>query len=215
MVYRAFIFDLDGTLLDTLPDLVRLTNMVLELRGWPERSREQILSYVGNGGRSLLSKAAPPSTSDEEVDAAFAQWRELYPEYGHALTRPYAGMPEALVELKGRGAKLGVLSNKFDGAVRQVIAEHFPGLFDIARGECAEIPRKPDPRGLRYMMDWLGVEPEEAVYVGDSPSDMVVAANADVCSVGVSWGYRPADDLRAAGARVIVDRPMELANLRP
>ena len=124
MVYRAFIFDLDGTLLDTLPDLVRLTNMVLDLRGWPERSREQILSYVGNGGRSLLSKAAPPSTSDEEIDAAFAQWRELYPEHGHALTKPYAGMPEALAELKGRGIKLGVLSNKFDGAVRQVIAEH-------------------------------------------------------------------------------------------
>ena len=97
---------------------------------------------------------------------------------------------------------------------RRYIAEHFPGVFDIARGECADIPRKPDPRGLQYMMGQLGVGPEEVVYVGDSPSDMVVASNADVFGVGVSWGYRMADDLWAAGARVVVDRPMELAGLK-
>ena len=99
MNYAAYIFDLDGTLLDTLPDLVRLTNMVLENRGWPLRTRDEILSFVGRGGRNLLERAAPEGTSAAELDEAFAEWRELYPTYGHALTKPYEGISEMLARL--------------------------------------------------------------------------------------------------------------------
>lgn len=213
MSYSACIFDLDGTLLDTLPDLVRLTNMVLEQRGWPVRTREEILSYVGDGGRVLLQRAAPAHTPEPQIEAAFALWQELYPTYGHALTKPYEGMPETLAQLKAQGAKLGVLSNKFDAAVKEVIAHHFPGMFDLARGECAEIPRKPDPRGLQHMMEQLGVQPDQVAYVGDSGTDMSVATAAGAFPVGVTWGYRPVEELRSAGAQLIATAPGDLLNL--
>ena len=190
MKYAAYIFDLDGTLLDTLPDLVRLTNMVLENRGWPVRTREEILSFVGHGGRNLLERAAPIGTPASELDAAFAEWRELYPEYGHALTKPYEGIPEMLARLKASGAKLGVLSNKFDAAVCSVIAEHFPGVFDVVRGEREGIPRKPDPTSLLGMLDELGVSPERTVYVGDSGSDVETARAAGTACTAVMWGYQ-------------------------
>ena len=210
MAYAAYIFDLDGTLLDTLPDLVRLTNMVLDQRGWPQRTREQVLSYVGDGGRVLLRRAAPAGIPEEEVADAFAQWQALYPTYGHALPSPYDGIPETLVQLKARGAKLGVLSNKFDSAVQEVIARHFPGIFELARGECAEIPRKPDPRGLLSMLGQLDVQPAQTAYVGDSGTDMQVACAAGAFPVGVTWGYRPAAELQAAGAQRLIDTPAQL-----
>lgn len=210
MTNRAYIFDLDGTLLDTLPDLVRLTNMVLEERGWPTRSSAEILSYVGDGGRMLLTRAAPSDTASDQIDEAFAVWQELYPTYGHALTKPYEDIPQTLSLLKQKGMRLGVLSNKFDAAAQSVITEHFPGVFDIVRGECEDIPRKPDPRGLEYMMRQLDVLPEQTVYVGDSPSDIATAQAAGVVSVGVAWGYRSAADLEAAGATRIATEPSEI-----
>lgn len=213
MAYKAYIFDLDGTLLDTLPDLVRLANMVLDRRGWPQRTRDEVLSYVGGGGRVLLRRAAPAEADEAEVDAMFEVWRELYPVYGHELTKPYAGVEEALSQLKERDVKLGVLSNKFDAAVKDVIALHFPGVFDVARGECEEIPRKPDPRGLLSVIEQMGVEPSQVAYIGDSGSDMTVAIAAGADPIGVSWGYRPVEELLEAGAVRVVDNPSELAVL--
>lgn len=210
MAYDAYIFDLDGTLLNTLPDLARLTNMVLEERNWPQRTVEEVLSFVGHGGRYLLSRAIPAGTPDELLDEVFARWRELYPTYGHAMTKPYEGIPEVLDALKERGAKLAVLSNKFDAAVGQVIAEHFPGVFDIARGECEEIPRKPDPAGLRMVMRQLGVAPECVAYVGDSVTDVRTALNAGVFCVTVTWGYGETSALKAEGAQVLIDNPSAL-----
>ena len=210
MAYDAYIFDLDGTLLNTLPDLARLTNMVLEERNWPQRTIEEVLSFVGHGGRYLLSRAIPAGTPDELLDEVFARWRELYPTYGHAMTKPYEGIPEVLDALKERGAKLAVLSNKFDAAVGQVIAEHFPGVFDIARGECEEIPRKPDPAGLRMVMRQLGVAPECVAYVGDSVTDVRTALNAGVFCVTVTWGYGETSALKAEGAQVLIDNPSAL-----
>ena len=211
MGFGAYIFDLDGTLLDTLPDLVFLTNKVLAERGLPQHTRDEVNSYVGNGARMLVKRAMPADASDRAVDDALARWKELYPEYGHKFTKPYEGMPEALETLKARGAKLGVLSNKFDAATQAVIAEHFPGVFDLVRGEGPETPRKPDPTGLLKMMADLGVAPERCAYVGDSGSDMTVAVNAGAVPVGVTWGYRSADELRKCGARYLVDSPAELA----
>lgn len=210
MTYAAYIFDLDGTLLNTLPDLVRLTNMVLDRRGWPQRTTGEILSYVGDGGRVLLRRAAPADAPEEQVEEAYLCWRELYPTYGHALTKPYEGIPEVLAQLKAEGVKLGVLSNKFDAAVKEVIAHHFPGVFDVARGECADIPRKPDPRGLQNMLRQLGVQPAETAYVGDSATDMQVARAAGAFPIGVTWGYRPAVELQEAGAQRLVTTPSEL-----
>ena len=213
MTYAAYIFDLDGTLLNTLPDLVRLTNMVLEQREWPQRTEGEILSYVGNGGRMLLKRAAPEWASEAEIEEAFVEWQKLYPTYGHALTEPYEGIPETLAQLKAKGAKLGVLSNKFDEAAQEVIARHFPGLFDVVRGECAEIPRKPDPRGLQNMLAQMGITPQQLAYVGDSDTDMRVAVAVGALPVGVSWGYRPVKELEEAGAQTVINSPEELLAL--
>lgn len=213
MKYDAYIFDLDGTLLDTLPDLVFLTNRVLEENGFPVHTRDEINSYVGNGARMLLKRAVPDGTPDDQIDAMMEHWKELYPVFGHKYTKPYPGMEEALGQLKGDGAKLGVLSNKFDAAVRDVIGKHFPGVFDIARGEGPDTPRKPDPTGLLTMMSDLGVSPNRVAYVGDSGSDMTVAVNAGTFPVGVSWGYRCEDELLECGAQVIIGHPSELLTL--
>lgn len=212
MTFKGYIFDLDGTLLDTLPDLVRLTNMVLARHGWPERTRDEVLGFVGGGGRVLLERAAPAGTAAGELDEAFALWRRLYPEFGHAQTRPYDGVPELLARLKAGGAKLGVLSNKFDAAVREVIGAQFPGVFDLARGECDEIPRKPDPAGLLFVMGELGLGAGETAYVGDSGTDVAVARAAGVFSIAVTWGYQGAETLRAAGPDLLVDSPSELVS---
>ena len=210
MTYSAYIFDLDGTLLDTLPDLVRLTNMVLERYGWPQRTSDEILGFVGDGGRVLLRRAVPPHATEEEIDSAFELWRELYPVRGHEFTKPYSGIPEVLEELKNRGAKLGVLSNKFDAAAQEVIADNLPNTFDLVRGEAPDVPRKPDPRGLQRMIDQLGVKPAEVAYVGDSGTDMKVASSVGAFPVGVSWGYRPVTELEDAGAKAVIDTPSAL-----
>lgn len=213
MNFDAYIFDLDGTLLNTLPDLVNLTNMVLSEWKMPEHTTPEVNSYVGNGALVLLQRAAVAGTPDEVIDAMLARWKELYPAYGHKLTKPYEGMPEALATLKERGAALGVLSNKFDAAAQSVIGEHFPGVFDIVRGECEEIPRKPDPAGLRWMMGKLGVAPARLAYVGDSGTDMAVALAAGAFPLGVTWGYRSEEELRNAGARALAHAPEELLHL--
>lgn len=214
MPYDAYIFDLDGTVLDTLPDLVNITNTVLAEWGMPEHTSEEIASYVGGGARLLLVRAAPAGTPDDVIDSMLARWRGVYPELGHKFTHPYEGVPEALAELKRQGVKLGVLSNKFDAATRAVIEHHFPGVFDLVRGEGPETPRKPDPTGLLKMLSDFGVAPEKCAYVGDSGSDMTVAVRAGCLPVGVTWGYRSEDELRECGARILADAPLTLVDLQ-
>ncbi len=207
---KGFVFDLDGTLLDTLPDLVVLTNETLSRHGYPTHSTEAICGFVGKGAAMLIRRALPAECSDAEVDAVVATWRELFPSLGHANTKPYKGVPELLHELKGRGCRLAVLSNKFDAGTREVIAAHFPGVFDEVHGECADYPRKPDPTGLEKTIVQLGCDPSEVGYVGDSGTDMEVAVRAHAAPLGVSWGYQSRATLIEGGARVIVDHPRDL-----
>lgn len=209
-VFKAFVFDLDGTLLHTLPDLVALTNAALATCGYPPRTEAEILSFVGNGARSLMLQAVPAGTPETAADAALVRWKNLYPTYGHKLTRPFPHIEEALAHLREQGARLGVLSNKFDAGAQDVIAACLPGIFDIVHGECAAYPRKPDPAGLLRMMSELGVSPGETAYIGDSAGDMDVAVAAGAFPVGVTWGYQSVDRLREHGAGAIIEDPREL-----
>ena len=211
--FDTFVFDLDGTLLDTLPDLVVLTNAVLRECGFPERTSAEVLSYVGNGVKALMYQAVPQDADEEAVEAAMGRWKELYPQYGYRLTKAYEGIPETVAELKRRGARLGVLSNKFDAGVQEVVGAYLPGLFAVAHGESADIPRKPDPTGLLRTIEELGSAPERTVYVGDSTGDVAVARNAGTYAVGVTWGYHEAERLHAAAADLVIDDPRALLDL--
>ncbi|WP_139651437.1 HAD family hydrolase [Raoultibacter phocaeensis] len=208
--FDTFIFDLDGTLLDTLPDLVALTNRALADSGFPARTEDEILSFVGNGVRALMDQAVPLGTEPAAAEAAMQLWRELYPACGIELTVAYDGIAELLAELKARGKKLAVLSNKFDQGVRDLIPLFFPDTFDVVHGECKDIPRKPDPAGLLHTIEELGANPETTAYVGDSGSDMLTGHRAGVFAIGVSWGYRSVDELQQNGALAIVHEPAEI-----
>lgn len=198
--FDACIFDLDGTLLDTLPDLVAVTNSVLAKFGFPQHSREAILSFVGNGGRRLIEQAVPGNTPDEVVEKAFCDWKLEHERIGMELTCEYEGITAALKQLKKRGKHLAVLSNKYDSGVQEVIPHFFPGIFEVLHGECEQIPRKPNPAGLALTMYELGVSPDRTVYVGDSRGDMVVASAAKTTALGVAWGYQSREELVAGGA---------------
>ena len=211
MAFDTFVFDLDGTLLDTLPDLVVITNQALGELGFPPRSHDEILSYVGNGVRALMCQAVPEGTSPEQAEPAPRNTARCSPPWliGNHLTKPYPHMRETLTELSARGARMGVLSNKFDAGVQQVMNQFMPGVFAVMHGECDGIPRKPDPAGLLRTIDELGSTPTRTAYVGDSPGYVKVAQNAGAFAIGV-WGYHHADELRAAQANVVIDSPEEL-----
>lgn len=207
--FDAFVFDLDGTLLDTLPDLVVVTNEVLARFGLPTHTRNEILAMVGNGLRSLISQAVPQDLPQDEVERILTCWKEAYDAHGHAHTTLYDGMMEALVELKRRGKKLAVFSNKFDGGVKAVMSHFMPGFMDFELGE-GPVPRKPDPEGLFLIADKLEVAPQRIAFVGDSAdTDMQVAHNAGSFALGVSWGYQPVERLRKT-ADAIIDHPSQL-----
>lgn len=208
--FDTFVFDLDGTLLDTLPDLVELTNATLRACGYPEHTHDEVLSYVGSGVKALIRMAVPAGTPERKIDQASERWKELYPVYGHNLTKPYPGVEQLLGQLKQRGMKLAVLSNKFDGAVQEVVGSFLPGFFDAAHGESPDFPRKPDPTGLNRLLAELGTAPERCVFVGDSSNDVRVANAAGAYAVGVTWGYGSRETLVADGADLLVDRASEL-----
>lgn len=206
----TFIFDLDGTLLDTLPDLVAVTQTTLANLGYPSRTPEQILSYVGNGQRALIMQAIPAGSSEAQVDEAVAEWKRVHGEIGISLTVPYPGIAETLQQLKSRGCKLGVLSNKFNAGVQQIIPQFFPDVFDLMYGECEGIPRKPDPTGLLRCLRELGSSAQNCAYVGDSAGDMKVANAAGCLPIGVNWGYNALDKIQAANPAAVIGRAEEL-----
>lgn len=215
--FNTFVFDLDGTLLDTLDDLVVLTNEVLAEFDMPSHTREEINSYVGNGAQALIYQAVLEGTPREVADACLARWKEAYDLFPNDLTKPYDGVEEMLAALRARGCKLGILSNKFDGGVQFIVKKCLDGKVDVAHGEGGALgfPRKPDPAGLLATIEELGGEPARTVYVGDSPGDIHVARNAGCYAVGVAWGYHDPNDFAAEGWEpdMLVTEPVQIVAL--
>ena len=201
--YDAFVFDLDGTLLHTLPDLLTTTNICLEQFGFPTITLEDIRLLVGDGQRRLVETASPKGTSPETLDAMFELWKATYVDHLGEATRPYAGIPEVLDELHARGKKTAVLSNKYDGGAKAVIEQFLPGKFDLVLGS-GPVPRKPDPTGIRHVAEQLGVPLKRLAYFGDSNFDMRTAANAQILGVGVTWGYEDEQTLWDTGASAVI-----------
>ena len=207
---RAYVFDMDGTVLDTMPDLAVAANEALSRMGFPERTYSELLAHMGFGGRYLIEQVVPPDATPEQTRQTFELWRELYIASNYALTKPFPGVVDTLCELRARGLKTAVLSNKFDAGVRALAERHLPSLFDAVRGDAPPTPRKPDPASLLRMLDDLGVRPDEAAYVGDTPVDVKTARNAGVRIIGVSWGYDKAAPLPLDELDAYIHDPREL-----
>lgn len=210
---HAVIFDLDGTLLNTLGDLRAATNHALEVRGLPPHSMEEIRQFIGNGIRLLICRAMPEGMLEAEIDAALDDFKAYYAAHIHDRTVPYDGIPQLLTALRKRGIKVAVLSNKIDSASQQLIEYFFPGKTDVVFGEHVGVPRKPDPTSCRMVMQQLGVQPEQVLYVGDSGTDMQTAKNAGLYAVGVTWGFRSKEVLLKYGADVLVHRPEQILQI--
>ena len=210
--FSTYIFDLDGTLLDTLGDLAASVNYALRTHGMPEHSVDDVRRFVGNGVRKLMERAVPDGADNPRFDAAFATFRQHYMAHSLDTTRPYEGIPEALEALKARGCHLAVVSNKMMAATQELCRHFFPDTIEVAIGEdeAAGIRRKPAPDTVFAALKALGVGKENAVYVGDSDVDIQTACNAGLPCISVLWGFRDRDFLISHGAQTFITHPTEL-----
>ena len=214
---RAFtqvVFDLDGTLLDTLEDLTDAVNWVCARHGCPTHSREAVRSFVGNGASKLMERALPAVREDPSLfRAVLEEYSRRYQAHSMDKTRPYAGLPEVLRELKARGIPMAVLSNKPDAAAGPLVEHYYPGLFTLVQGALPEYPTKPDPALLSRLLERLGGTREKTLFVGDSGVDMETARRGGLTGCGVLWGFRDEAELRACGAALLARRPEDLLEL--
>lgn len=211
--YEAAIFDLDGTLLDTLDDLTASVNAAVEPFPIPPYTREQVCSFVGNGIRNLMRRAVPGGEENPGFEQAFRRFKEHYGEHCMDCTKPYPGILQMLRELKEMGCRIGIVSNKADFAVKKLQASYFQGLVDTAAGEKEGVRRKPAPDTVFQALKELGVEKERAVYIGDSDVDIHTARNAGMDCICVTWGFREESFLRGQGAGLLASSAGELLNL--
>ena len=212
ITYNTYIFDLDGTLLDTLTDLAASTNYALRTHGMPEHTIDEVRRFVGNGVRKLMARAVPDGTDNPLFDEAFATFRQHYMEHSLDTTRPYEGVPEMLAALKAKGCHLAVVSNKMMAATQELCRHFFPETIEVAIGEneAEGIRKKPAPDTVIAALRQLGVGEEGAVYVGDSDVDIDTARNSNLPCISVLWGFRDRDFLLQHGASTLISAPKEL-----
>ncbi len=212
---RLVIFDLDGTLLDTIGDLAVACNASLAMRGLPQHSYDDYCGFVGNGIMRLVERALPePLRTPENVALMRADFVRCYTEHIDARTRPYEGVPELLAVLSQRGLRLAVASNKFQAGTEKLVRRFFPGIaFDPVFGQREGVPLKPDPAVAETILALTETPPGQALFVGDSGIDILTAKAAGIRSAGVTWGFRSRTELEEAGADHIVDRAEEILAL--
>ena len=215
MKFKAAVFDLDGTLLDTLEDIADSMNSVLLKHDHPIHDIEPYKYFVGNGFRNLVIRTLPENIrSDSYVDACYLEVREEYAKRWNNKTKPYPGISEMLDGLSSKGLMLSVLSNKSDDFAKLMINQLLPRWkFHPVYGERSGIPKKPDPAAAIEIAGMLGVKPNECLYLGDTGIDMITASSAGMFAVGCLWGFRKADELLANGANVLVSEPLEVLRL--
>lgn len=210
MQYKLAVFDLDGTILDTLEDLTDAVNYSLEKHGMPGRSIEEIRCFVGNGIRRLIELSVPDGTDSAVFDSVFSCFRSYYSEHSADKTRPYPGIPEVLEELRRRKILTAVYSNKADAVVQDLCVSYFPGLFDVCIGEKEGLRRKPFPDGMQAIEKIFAVSKEEVLYIGDSEVDAETAENSGVSLLLADWGFRSLDFLLSLNAGKVLHCPEEI-----
>ena len=214
-MYKTVVFDLDGTLLNTIDDLADAGNRVCAARGWPQHTVEEYKYFVGNGIPKLVERFSPPEARTPAVLAdTLAAFQADYGAHLRDKTAPYPGMPALLSRLKAAGVQLAVFSNKADPLARQVVADYFDAaLFDVVRGALPGVPTKPAPQGTLALMQAIGADPAATLYVGDSNVDVDTAHNAGLPCCGVLWGFRTRQELTDAGAEHLAADAEELWNV--
>ena len=213
MRYNTVIFDLDGTLLNTLDDLRDCLNDILFQNGYEPRSIEDVRQFVGNGVRNLVRQSVPNSCPEDKVDQILDNFKEHYKNNMQNKTRPYNGIMELLLDLSRYNYKIAIVSNKYDAAVKSLARTYFGNLIPVAIGESGDIKRKPSPDSIFTAIKELGSDLEHTVLVGDSETDVQTAKNAGIPCIGVTWGFRCREVLRAEGADYLIDTPKELLTL--
>lgn len=213
MKYKLLIFDMDGTILDTLQDLYNCLNFALAKNGYPERTFSEVRSFVGNGLEKLTERGLPEGTPESKTKSVLADLKDYYKVHCKDETKPYDGILELLKTVKEKGYKTAVVSNKADFAVQELVRQYFPNLFDMALGEREGQRKKPEPDMVYNVLAALCVSKEDAVYIGDSEVDIATAQNAGVESIIVEWGFRERSFLERMGAKRIVQKPFDILGL--
>lgn len=211
---KAVIFDLDGTLLNTLDDLADSTNYALLRFGYPTRTIEEVRQFVGNGVAKLIERAIPEGKNNPNFEKCLAIFKENYAQNMYNKTAPYNGIIEMLSNLKSKGIKIAVVSNKFDLAVKELCKKYFEGFIDFAAGEneAQGIKKKPAPDTVISVLNEFNFAPEDAVYVGDSDVDIMTAKNSKMPCISVTWGFRDEKFLLENGATILINAPSEIYN---
>lgn len=210
---NTVVFDLDGTLLDTLDDLTLSVNHALKKYGLPQRTPQEIRSFLGNGVRHLVRSSVPANLPENRFEEVFQCFRSYYVAHSRIHTRPYPGIMDTLDRLKAEGIKMAIVSNKLHEAVQELNRHFFGKYIDIAVGESATVKRKPNPDTLLKALDELGSRQEESLYIGDSEVDVETARNAGVSCVAVLWGFRDKETLKKAGAHTYIEEPLQLLDI--
>ena len=208
--FETYVFDLDGTLLETLKDLAASTNYALRTHNMPEHSIEDVRMFVGNGVKKLMERAIPNGIENPQFEDVYATFRQHSLEHNLDTTKPYEGIPELLAELKERGKKLAIVSNKFYAATQELARHFFPDTIEVAIGERENIKKKPAPDTVIEALRQLGASRETAVYIGDSDVDIMTAKNCDMPCASVLWGFRDKKFLTKHGATFFVEKPSQL-----
>lgn len=216
MKFKGIIFDLDGTLVNSLEDIADSMNHILKSYAFPTHELEAYYRFIGNGIRNLVQETLPKEVSKEEelILNCFDLMMEKYRNNCTNKTRPYNGIRELLNELVKRGIKIAIFSNKVDELTKKVVRSLFPNWnFEVIVGVSSEVPRKPNPLGILYISKKMGIQPDEIIYLGDTGSDMQAANNAGSYAVGALWGYRTKEELFSNGAKCLINHPLELVPL--
>lgn len=209
-LYDTYIFDLDGTLLYTLDDLTASTNFTMRKHGFKEHSADEVRLMVGNGIGKLIERAIPDGLANPEYEAAYATFMSHYMKHGLDTTRPYPGIMELLSELKKKGKRMAVVSNKYHKATESLCAAFFKDYIDVAIGESEKIRKKPAPDTVNEAMRRLGSDKEHTVYIGDSEVDIATARNSGIACISVLWGFRDKYFLVKNGGNIFADKPLDI-----